>query len=203
MYVRNWMSSPAVTIAPGVNIEEARALMEERKLRRLPVVDRGRLVGIVTASDIEAMVGRGRGLTLKDLYRALDTRVEEVMTADPITVRPTDTFEQAASLMREKRISGIPVVEGGRVVGMITESDMFAAITELLGMHEEGERIVVPVTSPEGLLEALRRFSKGLGVRALVTYHDPTTKQWVAVVRVFGRPRRNARKARVAAAGAR
>ncbi len=199
MYVRNWMSSPAVTIAPGVNVEEARALMEKKKVRRLPVVDRGRLVGIVTASDIEAMLGRGRGLTLKDLYRALDTRVEEVMTADPITVRPTDTFEEAASILRERRVSGLPVVEGGRVVGMITESDMFAAITDLLGLHEEGERIVVPVTSPEGLLEALKRFSKGLGVRARVTYHDPTTKQWIAGIRVFGRPHGKARKTRARA----
>ncbi|MEK7866302.1 MAG: CBS domain-containing protein [Planctomycetota bacterium] len=194
MYVRNWMTGPALTVAPGVNIEEARGLMEKKKVRRLPVVQADRLVGIVTRSDIEAQLGRARGLTLRELYRALDTRVEEVMTPDPVTVRPDDTFEHAAGVMREHRISGLPVVDEGKVVGVITETDMFRAITEMLGLDGEGERLVVPVTSPEGLLEALKRFSKGLGVRSLVTYHDPQTRRWIAVVRVFGRPKANNRK---------
>ncbi len=200
MYVRNWMTSPALTVAPGVNIEEARGLMEKKKVRRLPVVQADRLVGILTRSDIEAQLGRARGLTLRELYRALDTRVEEVMTPDPVTVRPDDTFEHAAGVMREKRVSGLPVVDSGKLVGVITETDMFRAITEMLGLDEEGERLVVPVTSPEGLLEALKRFSKGLGVRSLVTYHDPQTRRWIAVVRVFGRPTANRKRSRRPAA---
>ena len=152
---------------------DARALMRRHGIRRLPVLSHGSLAGIVTLSDLDS--GRP-GPT-----------VSEIMTPDPATVGPDETLERAALMMLNRRISGLPVVEENKLVGMITETDIFRALVEILGMHDRGARIVLNLHSPDSLLSALRECTENVAVRSLVTYHDPKSGQWKAVVRLRGR----------------
>ena len=123
MLVSNRMSRPAVTIRQDADFQKALALMQEKKLRRLPVVDDdGQLVGIVVERDL-----------LVAAMRYLQSRVEvgDVMTRNVVTVGPDTDLNEVARTMLERKIGGLPVVEQGRLVGIITESDIFKRFVEL------------------------------------------------------------------------
>jgi CBS domain-containing protein len=123
MLVRNRMSRPAVTIRQDADFQKALALMQEKKLRRLPVVDDdGQLVGIVVERDL-----------LVAAMRYLQSRVEvgEVMTRNVVTVGPDTDLNEVARTMLERKIGGLPVVEHGQLLGIITESDIFKRFVEL------------------------------------------------------------------------
>jgi acetoin utilization protein AcuB len=187
MFVRDWMSQPAVTIKPGLRLSAALKVMTSRRMRRLPVVENARLIGIITKSDIESAMGRtGRKSLLDDRF-SLDQTVGEVMTTDPVSVAPGETIEGAAVAMSTRRISGLPVVENDKVVGMITETDIFRALIDMLGFNEGGARVVLALSSVDSLIHWLQKFSKGPRVRSLVTYRDPVTRNLKALVRLWGK----------------
>jgi CBS domain-containing protein len=123
MLVRNRMSRPAVTVRQDADFQKALALMQEKKLRRLPVVDDdGQLVGIVVERDL-----------LVAAMRYLQSRVEvgDIMTRNVVTVGPDTDLAEVARTMLERKIGGLPVLEQGRLVGIITESDIFKCFVEL------------------------------------------------------------------------
>ncbi len=177
MYVRNWMSAPAIALTSGVTAASALAFMERRKVRRLPVVEDGRLLGIVTKSDLLGTAKK----------HASVTTIANVMTRKPFTVQQEDTLETAASLMLKQKVSGLPVLDGDRLVGMITESDLFRALCTMLGIGEKGARLMMTVRDDVDLLETVEGRLKGLAVRSLVTVHDPKRNVWDVVMRVRGR----------------
>lgn len=182
MYVRNWMTSPALGTEPDETLEAALDAMKRRSVRRLPVLDDGKLVGIVTQSDLVAELGRGTSRRKKAA-----ATVSSVMARQPLTVAPADTLEAAAELMHRRKISGMPVVEDGRLVGVITESDVFRALMAMLGIGERGARIVMSVKDNGNLLDAIAARLKGLSVRSLVTVHDAEHGRWDVTIRVRGR----------------
>jgi CBS domain-containing protein len=123
MLVRNRMSRPAVTIRQDADFQKALALMQEKKMRRLPVVDDdGQLVGIVVERDL-----------LVAAMRYLQSRVEvgDIMTRNVVSVGPDTDLNEVARMMLERKIGGLPVLEHGRLVGIITESDIFKRFVEL------------------------------------------------------------------------
>ena len=123
MLVRNRMSRPAVTVRQDADFQKALALMQEKKLRRLPVVDDdGQLVGIIVERDL-----------LVAAMRYLQSRVEvgDLMTRNVVTIGPDADLNEVARTMLERKIGGLPVVEHGRLVGIITESDIFKRFVEL------------------------------------------------------------------------
>jgi CBS domain-containing protein len=125
MLVRNRMSRPAVTVRQDAEFQKALALMQEKKLRRLPVVDDGgQLVGIVVERDL-----------LVAAMRYLQSRVEigDIMTRNVVTVSPDADLVDVARTMLERKIGGLPVVEDGRLVGIVTESDIFRRFVEMHG----------------------------------------------------------------------
>jgi acetoin utilization protein AcuB len=126
MLVREWMTAPAIAISPKMEAAAAVERMTELKFRRLPVELDGKLVGIVTRGDLEAKLGWDRMV-----WRRLGRRVEDAMTPTPFTVAPEDRLEKAAELMLQHRIGGIPVVENGKLIGIVTESDVFRAFVQL------------------------------------------------------------------------
>jgi len=125
--VRNWMSKKVLTVEPRTPIAEAYRLMKEKRVRRLPVVERGRLVGIVTLGDVrEASPSSATSLSIWELnYLWAQLTVDRVMKTRLVTISPEATIRDAARLMLEHRIGGLPVVEGSEIVGIITESDIF------------------------------------------------------------------------------
>jgi acetoin utilization protein AcuB len=182
MFVHNWMSAPAVVIPPVVPAGSALSFMEKRQVRRLPVVEDGRLLGIITRSDLLEALGKDK---LK--RRGEERSVDEIMTRKPVTVEQEETLERAAELMLQKKISGLPVVDGDRVVGIITESDIFRALCQILGVGEKGARVVMSVKDDEDLFATVKKRLQGLGMRSLATFHNAPLNRWDVVVRVRGR----------------
>ena len=124
-FVRDWMTPQPVTISPKTTLPEARDLMKENKIRRLPVLKKGQLVGIVTFGDIrEALPSDATTLNIHELTYLLDRLyARDFMTPVPVTVSPDTTIAEAARLMLERKVGGLPVMDDGRLVGIITETD--------------------------------------------------------------------------------
>lgn len=133
--VRKWMTAPPIVVTAQTSLLDAYQYMNENDIRRVPVVSRDNmLVGILTMSDIQRTVPlffQGGDLATDLLLN--DQKVQQVMTQDPITIEPEDTIQDAAELMLEYQVSGLPVVENGRVVGVITESDIFRLVVKSWG----------------------------------------------------------------------
>ena len=181
MFVRTWMSSPAVVIPPVVPAEAALDFMITREIRRLPVVEDQKLLGIITRSDLEAALGKAR-----KPVKVVDTTVSDIMTAKPITVDPDETLERAAQLMLENKVSGLPVMREKEIVGIITESDVFRALSEILGIKQRGARVVMTVGKDDDLLELIRKRISGLALHSLTTWRNPNGGKWEVVLRVRG-----------------
>lgn len=132
--VRERMSKPVMTIDSQAKLAEVHKLMHDKRIRRLPVVDNGKLVGIVTLLDTSEARPEGadkmRPMAMQ-AYIAM-MHVSDVMTRNPITISPDASVVDVARLMAKHKISGLPVVENGAVVGIITESDTFRAILDVL-----------------------------------------------------------------------
>ena len=151
MKVERWMSSPVVSVTPETPALAAYRTMAEHEFRRLPVVDdEGNLIGVVTDRDLRGILLPSGLPDPKGDYRAFtdDVTVGEVMTNDPLTVEPHTDVRQAALLMHNHKISGLPVVEGRRCVGIITVEDLMEI---LVGLLDERER--APASGAPGLLE--------------------------------------------------
>ena len=134
MKVKNWMSRPPVTISPDASIPEAIQLMRKHSIRHVPVVEKKKLVGLVTESDI-------RQAYLASLIEEI--KVKDVMIKDPITTSPESHLEEAAELLYRHGIGGLPVVEGNEVVGVITVTDIVAAFIQIMGILKESCRLDV------------------------------------------------------------
>ena len=132
MLVREWMTAPAIGVSPTMEAVSALERMTELNFRRLPVHLDGTLVGIVTRGDLETKLGWDRMA-----WRRLGRLVEDAMTPNPFTVSPDDKLERAVELMLHHRIGGIPVVENGKVAGIVTESDVFRAFLQVIAQVPE------------------------------------------------------------------
>lgn len=139
--VRDWMTRDIITVFPDTTILEAGQLMVDRTIRRLPVVENGRLVGIVTYGDVRgARASAATGLDLWELSFILSKlTVREIMTPNPVTISPDDTIGLAAQHMLNYMIGGLPVLDNkGVLVGIITESDIFRVVVRNW-MHSEDD----------------------------------------------------------------
>lgn len=120
--VGDWMTHRPVIVLPSTPLPDAYALMQERRVRRLPVMEAGKLVGIITLGDL-----RQANVTVGN-PEAAKMRVELVMTENVVTVTPQTSLRDAAKLMIKHKVSGLPVMDGPELVGIITESDIFRAV---------------------------------------------------------------------------
>jgi CBS domain-containing protein len=131
--VKDWMTREVVTISSKTTLPEAHRLMMSKRIRRLPVMQKNRLVGIITRGDVRGAEPSGAtSLNMWELNYVLSKlEVEKIMTPHPITISPEATIVEAADLMLEHKISGLPVVDKqGALVGIITESDIFRLIVQ-------------------------------------------------------------------------
>ena len=149
MLVRDIMSTNVITIASTANIIEARRIMEQKNLRRLPVVDKGQLVGVISASRLERAVQPATTGSVWELSYSLGslhrTPVKDVMQKDVVTVTPEMTVEEALALAQSRKVGGLVVVDGGKVAGIVTTNDFFYRIVNpVLGVGEPGVRVWVP-----------------------------------------------------------
>ncbi|MCB0114868.1 MAG: CBS domain-containing protein [Caldilineaceae bacterium] len=193
MFVRDCMSSPAVTITPDTPFQVALKAMHDHKFRRLPVVDKnGRLAGIVSERDLlHASPSPASSLSVWEMnYLLAKLTVQQIMTRAIIITSPDTPIEHAASLMVANKIGGLPVVdENDRVVGMITETDIFKVFVEMMD-GKEGVRLTVDLPDNEDLsfdfIEAIHRRGGHLTAMGTVA-HNAGKRRVVVVVRGLAR----------------
>jgi len=158
MLVRDRMSRYPITVTAAVPIDEALKVMRENKVRRLPVVDRdGRLVGIVSEMDLlYASPSPATSLSVYEIhYLMARITVQDVMTKEVISIEEDTPLEEAARIMVDNKIGGLPVVRNGTLVGIITETDLFRIFLELLGAREKGVRLTLRTPNRKGVLASI------------------------------------------------
>ena len=158
MLVGDRMSSPVLTITADVPVQDALARMRKEKVRRYPVVDKkGKLIGIITDSDLtNAKPSDATTLSIWEInYLLTKITVERVMSKNVITTTEDCPIEEAARVMADNEISSLPVMRNGSLVGMITETDLFNILLEVMGARSPGVRLTVEVLNTPGKLYEL------------------------------------------------
>ena len=177
MIVGNRMTKEPITVEPDDLLIRASHKMQAGGFRRLPVVSAGKLVGIVSERDLCEHRG--------SLER---TKINGMMTEDPVTVTPTTTLEEAAQILVERQIGGLPVVENGRLVGIITTSDILKAFLDVMGASQGGSTRIDLVLEGEehGLVEATRIVAREGGeVLGVGTYKEKLGENPVCYLRLI------------------
>jgi len=177
MLVKNWMSKNVITIDVDDSMQNAIKLLKENKIRMLPVLKKGKLVGIVTDRDLKrASASDATTLDIHELlYLISKIKVKDVMTQDPITVPPDFTVEETAEVLLDNRISGVPVVDqGGNVVGTITQTDLFRVLISLTGVGKRGIQIAVQIDDKSGSIKEVADIIRAFGGRmvSILTSYD-------------------------------
>lgn len=157
MRIEEIMTKDVITVNPETKLLDAQKMMMENNIRRLPVMDHGQLVGIITEHDLDASTpSRMNPMGAQQLHYMLSKmKVKDVMKKNPITVSPDTPFEDALRIGQEKKIGSFPVVEDGKLVGITTESDIVRFLIHALGIGKKGSRITI--TGLEKTLEQLER----------------------------------------------
>src|SRR5689334_12102298 len=152
MFVKNKMTANPFTISPDQTIPDAHEIMAQNGIKRLPVIKNGKLVGIVSKEDIlRASPSEATTFSIGEItYLLAKTKISQIMTKNPVTISSKALLEEAATLMRDNDISFLPVVDEGKLVGIITESDIFDSFIELLGFREPGTRLTVEADDAPG-----------------------------------------------------
>ena len=165
MLVEQRMSRPVIAIHPDLPIHDARNLFKQEKIRRAPVIKNGKLVGIVSDQDlIDASPSPATSLSVWEMnYLLSKIEIKDIMSKDVITINEDTPIEQAARIMADNKIGGLPVMRNNKVVGMITETDLFKVFLELMGAREVGVRVTALVEDRPGILGEITKAISDVG----------------------------------------
>ena len=166
MFVKNHMTKNPVTVSENTPVLEAGAIMREQGISRLLVMRDGKLVGIVTDKDL-MRVSPSAATTLSVFevnYLLSKLTVKEVMTEKPKTISSGATLEEVAVLMRDNGIGALPVLEDGRLIGIITESDIFDAFISMMGLREASSLVTLDIEDRVGILAEITQIIKDYGI---------------------------------------
>ena len=174
LMVRDWMTGNLVTLSPKASVAEALTLCRERRIRHIPIVEEGRLIGIVSDRDLRdaspALGDAERASTLQEI------RVGDVMTREVSTTVPEESIENVAQEMYELKIGSLPVVaeeDEEKLLGIVTSSDVMRALVTLAGLPEPGYRIEVRAPNRAGILVEVAGKFQDLGADIFSVLSDP------------------------------
>ncbi|MCU0586998.1 MAG: CBS and ACT domain-containing protein [Syntrophobacteraceae bacterium] len=168
MLVRDWMSKNVVSIGEDESMQRATAIMKEHKVRMLPVIQKGKLVGVVSDTDLKrASASDATTLDVHELlYLLSKIKVRDIMTKKPVTVPVDWTVEETAELLLKHKISGMPVMSPkGEVVGMITRDDIFNVLIALSGLGKKGVQFAFKIEDRPGTIKDLTDIIRSHGGR--------------------------------------
>jgi acetoin utilization protein AcuB len=189
MIVAKRMMRNPVFVDENDSMKKAMDLLKDREIRHLPVLKDGeKLVGIVTERDIkQASPSPATALEIREIYYLLDkVKVKQIMTRRPYTISSTAPIEEAALIMREKRIGCLPVVEEGRLVGILTETDILDAFIESMGVSGPGYRMELALANKPGMLYEVLKLMKDFDanvVSVATAAHDEQGKK-ILILRI-------------------
>ena len=185
MYVKSRMTANPITVSSETSVADAYELLLKHKVRRLPVVDNGKLVGIVTDKELQQLtLSKATTLSIYEInYLLAKTKVKEAMTSGVYTTTPDALLEEAAAVMRDHKVSALPVLDGEKLVGIITETNIFDAFTDLLGVKENGSRVTVAAEDTPGSLSRLTKIigDEGININRLAVYRGEGTECQVVI----------------------
>jgi acetoin utilization protein AcuB len=168
MLVKNWMSKDVISIGVDESMQKAISLMKENKIRILPVLKKGSLVGVVTDRDLKrSSPSDATTLDVHELlYLISKIRIKDIMNKEPITVPFNYTVEEAAEILMKNRISGVPVLDAkGQVVGVITGQDIFKALIALAGFGQRGVQFAFRLEDRPGSIKEVTDVIRAYGGR--------------------------------------
>ena len=182
MFVGERMSHPIISIAPDMPVHDALDMFKRERIRRAPVVKEGKLVGIVSDKDLlNASPSPASSLSIWEMnYLLSKITVSEVMTKKVLTVAEDTPIEEAARIMADNKIGGLPVMRDGHVVGIITETDLFKIFLEFMGAREKGIRITALLDDKPGQLAKITKAISSAGGNFIAfgqfTGEDPSNR---------------------------
>jgi acetoin utilization protein AcuB len=192
MLVRNWMSKNVITVDADDSMHAAMKLMKENDIRMLPVMRKGKLVGIVTDRDLKrASASDATTLDVHELlYLVSQIKVKNIMTANPITVPQNYTVEETAEVLLKNKISGVPVVDqNGEIAGLITQTDLFRLLISLTGVGSRGIQFAFQLEDRPGSIkevaDVIRKYG-GRMVSILTTYETAQQGYRKVYIRMHG-----------------
>lgn len=191
MYVELWMKRDVISIAPETSLAEARELFGKHRIRRLPVVREDVLVGIVSPGDIEkvmpSILDSDNGQ--EGEYLSTTTPISAVMTSSPITVSPDAALLEAVEKMRRNKIDGLPVVESGRLVGIISITNVLDAFLDIMTTEGAGTRLDLKIDHrPESFFKMIKAFQRhNKEILAIIQHHDFSREQQLVSIEIRGR----------------
>lgn len=168
MLIRYWMNQPVITVEKNDSMQRAATLMKENRIRLLPVIDKGKLCGILSDRDLKrASASDATSLDVHELlYLVSKIKVADIMTRDVITVNQDWTMEEAADLMLGRKISGAPVVDdNGQLCGVITQIDMFKATLYITGLRKRGFHLACVLEDTPGSIMEVANVVREFGGR--------------------------------------
>ena len=189
MRVRDFMSMNVVSVDEKTLIDDARKIMEAHKIRRLPVMKKDKLVGLVTKHMLlEAAPSPATSLSIHELHYLLaKMTVKDIMIKNPDTISPDMPAEEALQLGQEKGYGAFPVVENKRLVGMVTESDIVRMMTRVLGVKEKGKRIDIRVSNEFGTMKKIMEIldkNKTVLLSMMTLPPEEWEKDWLVMLRL-------------------
>ncbi|MGI5912146.1 MAG: CBS and ACT domain-containing protein [Syntrophomonadaceae bacterium] len=190
MKVKERMSVDVKTVDMNTSLIEAFRLMKENNIRRLPVMDKGKLVAIVTLSDLnQASPSIATSLSIHELnYLLAKTKIRDILPKkqELITIGPENYIETAAKIMRQYMISGLPVVDNGKLVGIVTETDIFDAFIDILGVRRAHTRIDIYIENRPGSLAEVTGLiaDRGINILNTVAYYDNKKSKYKMILRI-------------------
>lgn len=190
MFVKDRMSPDPICGSPEMAITDAQELMQTKGFNHLPIIDENKtLVGLLTRSSVRsALPSDVSGFShLEISYTLSKIKVKSVMVKDVLTIEPNTPIEDAASLMAEKKIGCLPVMSQNVLVGIITDEDIFKAMTSLLGARKPGIRITVQQSDQSGLIARMTTaIAEAGGNLAVCVGYNPVDRpdQWISMYKV-------------------
>ena len=199
MLVGERMSHPIISIAPDMPVHDALDMFKRERIRRAPVVKEGKLIGIVSDKDLlNASPSPASSLSVWEMnYLLSKITVSEVMTKKVLTVHEDTPIEEAARIMADNKIGGLPVMRDGHVVGIITETDLFKIFLEFMGAREKGVRVTALIDEKPGQLAKITNAIAALGGNFIAfgqfTGEDPSNR--LVTFKVTGLNKEDVKKA--------
>lgn len=176
MLIEEIMKKKVITVDPNDTLAHALRITKENRIRHLPVVDNLVLVGIVSDRDLrDVCPSRLVNEDQEDILQK--TLIKDIMNKNVITAHPLDFVEDAASVLYEFRIGSLPVIHKGKLVGIVTESDVLHTLVELMGVNQPSSHIEVTVLDKPGMLAEIANILKELRVNVTSVYLKPSSKQ--------------------------
>lgn len=173
--VRDSMTREVITLGPEASAAEAWSLCREHRIRHIPVVQDGRLAGMVSDRDLRDVSPSSRDN--RDAATLQWVRVGDMMTRSPVTISPFDTIDHAAREIYTRKIGCLPVVDGDELVGIVTSSDMMRALMDLVGAHGFGSWVEVEVPNEPGQLANLTDVIRNLKVNIAGVFVAPASRE--------------------------